>query len=842
MDELLSGIRESAAEQYDGYCDLEGSGWVFEYISGLYLEISGCRPLTGGCSSGEKFHSENIWDGDCGENECFFIAVARHFHDRSSATEEQIIDYAREWFSECLDLKRRATVHTCINCLNFFTYSKGLENHRKICQEHDAQRIEMPKQDSFVEFSKVAAIQKIPIIGAFDFETKMAPGRGETSKSKNLASHQVVSFSIVLLTMNNEIIYERYEQDEALCLSLFIDALRDINKVIADSIKNQVGIIITEAQEESHRSAQLCYICGKNYESDYKVKDHCHFTGIYFGASHNQCNLQRKQNFRVPVYAHNFSGYDSHFLLQAISQHKTPTDYISVLAYNSQRIRTLTYNKINFIDSMHFVSDSLGNITRDLTSSGHDFSILKKSGLFNSEEQLQLLLRKGVFPYELLTSLKKFRKMEAFPPRESFYSGLYEKHASPADYEHGKKVFETFKCQNMAQYLKLYNILDVYLLLEAITAFRNVGWTEFGLDAAHFISLRFFSYKSTFQYGFAQIQPLPTGKYRWATDEERREIILVLRGRKLQPEDVGFIAEVDFEYPNRLHDLHQDMPLAPEHVTITPDMVWRVLLFEQSPFMSKYISHLALLRANSKNPFEKSVLKKLANSCYGKMIENVRKYKQVVICHTQSHFLKTSSSPFFEAFKIYSDTLVLCFMKKPAIYMKSFHAIGLTILDYSKLHMYDLYYNHILPSTNLSPLNQSISIIMSDTDSFLFAIRGMTLDEFIRAIAHIMDFGNYPKNHPLYCTKVSGHLGFLKDETKGEWNIRGVIALKAKCYSLNLGNTASANKFKGLPNVARSKLTYKDYKQGLPNIELNEYSCNLGPANQDIVSCCLVCQ
>jgi len=337
-----------------------------------------------------------------------------------------------------------------------------------------------------------------------------------------------------------------------------------------------------------------------------------------------------------------------------------------------------------------------------------------------------------------------------------------------------------------------------------------------------------------------------------------------LRGRKLQPEDVGFIAEVDFEYPVRLHDLHQDMPLAPEHVTITPDMVcplmrkhnynassykakklvgnlqpktryilhhrllqlylqlglkvlrvWRVLLFEQSPFMSKYISHLALLRANSKNPFEKSVLKKLANSCYGKMIENVRKYEQVVICHTQSHFLKTSSSPFFEAFKIYSDTLVLCFMKKPAIYMKSFHAIGLTILDYSKLHMYDLYYNHILPSTNLSPLNQSISIIMSDTDSFLFAIRGMTLDEFIRAIAHIMDFGNYPKNHPLYCTKVSGHLGFLKDETKGEWNIRGVIALKAKCYSLNLGNTASANKFKGLPNVARSKLTYKDYKTSL---------------------------
>jgi len=54
--------------------------------------------------------------------------------------------------------------------------------------------------------------------------------------------------------------------------------------------------------------------------------------------------------------------------------------------------------------------------------------------------QLQLLLRKGMFPYELLTSLEKFRKMVTFPPKELFYSGLYEKHALQADHEHGKRV------------------------------------------------------------------------------------------------------------------------------------------------------------------------------------------------------------------------------------------------------------------------------------------------------------------------------------------------------------------------------------------------------------------
>ena len=50
-------------------------------------------------------------------------------------------------------------------------------------------------------------------------------------------------------------------------------------------------------------------------------------------------------------------------------------------------------------------------------------------------------------------------------------------------------VFQEFECKNMFDYLKLYNQLDVYLLLEGFSQFREVGWTKFGLDAAHFISL-----------------------------------------------------------------------------------------------------------------------------------------------------------------------------------------------------------------------------------------------------------------------------------------------------------------------------------------------------------------
>jgi len=365
------------------------------------------------------------------------------------------------------------------------------------------------------------------------------------------------------------------------------------------------------------------------------------------------------------------------------------------------------------------------------------------------------------------------------------------------------------------------------------------------------------------------MQPLPTGGYRWASESEIDRIISHL-SKKANYENAhhesnekrGYILEVDLSYPEELHDLHQDMPMAPEHMLISKkdisplmsdkspyssthqskklvgtlsnkknyvvhykllklylqlgmklEKVHKVLVFHQEPFMAKYIAHIASLRSKSQNTFEKNYLKKLANSCYGKMIEDVRKYKEVRICRSRSHFLRVASSPFYECCKIYSETLVACFLRKSVVRLKSFHAIGLSILDYSKLHMYDLYYNYIIPSTKLSPVKGSLSIIMSDTDSFLFAFKGITADEFLNKIADVMDFSNYPRDHKSFSAEVSGHLGYLKDEMRGQ-HISGAVALKSKCYSIKSKNS-KITKCKGVPKVAVRKLQYSDYKIAL---------------------------
>ena len=71
------------------------------------------------------------------------------------------------------------------------------------------------------------------------------------------------------------------------------------------------------------KKATDCHICHKPFnETDFnkrKVLDHDHFTGKIMGAAHSDCNLQRRKSFQIPVFFHNFRGYDSHFIVQAFS-------------------------------------------------------------------------------------------------------------------------------------------------------------------------------------------------------------------------------------------------------------------------------------------------------------------------------------------------------------------------------------------------------------------------------------------------------------------------------------------------------------------------------------------
>ena len=98
-------------------------------------------------------------------------------------------------------------------------------------------------------------------------------------------------------------------------------------------------------------------------------------------------------------------------------------------------------------------------------------------------EQLELLKRKGVYPYDYVDRLDRLSETQ-LPPKEAFYSNLNYEHISDEDYEHAQKVWEAFDCKTLKDYHDLYLKSDVILLADVFETFRDLCMTNYELDPA----------------------------------------------------------------------------------------------------------------------------------------------------------------------------------------------------------------------------------------------------------------------------------------------------------------------------------------------------------------------
>ena len=67
-------------------------------------------------------------------------------------------------------------------------------------------------------------------------------------------------------------------------------------------------------------------------------------------------------------------------------------------------------------------------------------------------------------------------------------------------------------------------------------------------------------------YGWAMSKYLPYSEFKWLN---KKEISRFCLGSVSENSFVGNILEVNLEYPDKLHNLHNDYPLAPEKLEIT---------------------------------------------------------------------------------------------------------------------------------------------------------------------------------------------------------------------------------------------------------------------------------
>ena len=100
------------------------------------------------------------------------------------------------------------------------------------------------------------------------------------------------------------------------------------------------------------------------------------------------------------------------------------------------------------------------------------------------EEDLTLMTRKGVYPYEYMDSFERFQEQQ-LPPKDASCSSLTEEDISEIDYTHAQRVFKHLNMADLGDYHNFYLLTDMPILADVFENFRDVFHQHYGLDSAH---------------------------------------------------------------------------------------------------------------------------------------------------------------------------------------------------------------------------------------------------------------------------------------------------------------------------------------------------------------------
>ena len=553
--------------------------------------------------------------------------------------------------------------------------------------------------------------------------------------------------------------------------------------------------------------------------------------------------------------------------------------------------------KIVFKDSLKFMSSSLEALVNNLPKDA--FKNLIK---YFTPKQAEILNQKGFYPYEYMDSEEKFNDTK-LPPREAFYSNLSGKGITEKDYKHAGDVWNSFKMKTFKEYHELYNITDVLLLADVFENFRDLCLKIYGLDPVYYftapglawdaclkitdidlellsdsnmllmfekgirggisiISNRYGEANNKYMrkgfnknkpskylmyldannlYGCAMSEKLPTHGFKWLSCGEMEKLF---NNQVLQVwEKIPCILEVDLEYPENLHDLHNDYPFCPERVKckngvekLIPNLndktkyiihyknliqclragiklkkIHRGIKFVESEWMKPYIDKNTNLRAMAKNNFEKDFFKLMNNSVFGKTMENIRNRVDVKLVNTKEKLRKLVTKPNLRSPpKIFSENLVSVHMRKTSLTMNKPIYLGMCILDLSKIIMFDFHYNYIK-----SKYADKAKLLFTDTDSLMYEIE---TEDFYKDIAGDVkdkfDTSDYPENHPsgIPTGENKKVLGMMKDEAAGKI-IKEFVGLRSKLYSFVMDDGGETKKCKGIKKqVVERSIRHEHYK------------------------------
>jgi hypothetical protein len=826
--------------------------------------------------------------------------------------------------------------YPCPNCLHSFSSKSLLTKHREGgCDLFEPTKTVLPQmihdkeKDTYttptIEFNHHTRKFKAPVVIYADFETLCQKIDHEHDDSKSGTTKYIkqepcgYAFNIVSDYPELNLGLQLYRGENT--VNHFLRKLVDYGDRIRDILDINRPMIITPKQEREFQKATCCHICGGEIINDDRVRDHDHLTGLYRGCAHQDCNVNfNYKNYKIPVYFHNLKGFDGHLIIKGLNAMNFSN--IRIIAQNFEKYMSFSCGNFMFLDSFAFLGSSLDTLAKNLT---REQFIRTLGDTSLTEEQKELILKKGVYPYEYMDSIIRFLETE-LPAQKNFYSSLNESGITNDEYQHAVKVWELFNIKNLGEYHDLYLKTDVLLLTDIFENFRMVAMKFYKLDPANgyftlpnfawhamlkmtdveleqltdvnmynfcekglrggtsMISHRYAKANNKYMkdynsedissyimyldannlYGHAMSRKLPYGQFKWLNYDIQDYHQWVSEVNC--DDNNGYFVECDLHYPKELHDTHNNYPLAVEQKSIkkhelspyqlnqleihsekhseriaklVPNFydkeqyvchiknlkyyvekglivtkIHRVLQFKQSYWLKKYIDFNTTERAKSKSDFEKDFFKLMNNAVFGKTMENMRNRVDIRLFSDEQKALKQIAKPQYDDHKIYGYNLIAIKQLQKCIKLDKPIYVGLTVLDLSKLHMYQFHYDYIVPK-----YQEKATLLFTDTDSLCYHIKTEDMYKDMKEDNDLFDMSGYDMDGYRSCDNTNKKvIGKFKDETDGVPIIE-FCGLRSKMYSIKLENDEEKKTGKGIKKSAlKKKVNHENYLQCLfPN-------------------------
>ena len=239
------------------------------------------------------------------------------------------------------------------------------------------------------------------------------------------------------------------------------------------------------------------------------------------------------------------------------------------------------------------------------------------------------------------------------------------------------------------------------------------------------------------------------------------------------------------------------------------EKIHEIISFKQSRWLGKSISFNTQKRNRAQNDFEKDFFKLLVNAAFGKFSENVRNRLEIELIKKimlKKIINQQSKLTFNGIHKSYENCDSYTF-KQNQVVMDKAKFVGYAILEFSKLHMYETYYDTLQPYFS----QENLQLHYIDTDGMILSMKTKDIIKDLKNLEDIFDFSNLGENHELFSNKNKKVIGKFKIETPKNVFIDEFVCLRSKAYSFKCqDNIESKNKIKAFQNLNQNILNLKN--------------------------------